>query len=258
MDTRTGFQRSYGERYRGLTGNQLKVIGIVAILIDNVGAVVIQGGILHAGERAAYQSIIATHSGQIWMIAGQVCRYCGRLAFPIFAFLVAEEFVRTRERARYAIRMLVFAVISEVPFDLAVYHKVFYPYYQNMLFTLFIGIMVIYVMEYARNLWVQIAALAAGCALAWLLQTDYNVMGVLLIAAMYWLRYNDTAQLCVGVAMCAVESVSYYCVSALAFVPIVMYNGRRGAFQLKYLLYVFYPAHFLVLYGLSMWISKGA
>lgn len=258
MDSRTGFQRSNGKRYRGLTGNQLKVIGMVAVFLDNVGAVVIQGGILHAGEQTLYQSAITTQSGHIWLLAGQVCRYCGRLAFPIFAFLVAEEFVRTRNRKGYALRMLIFAVISEIPFDLAIYHRIFYPYYQNMLFTLFIGIMVIYVMECTRKLWVQLAALLVGCALAWLLQTDYNIIGVLLIAGMYWFRRNDMVQLCAGVAISAVESVSYYCVSALAYVPIVMYNGRRGAFQLKYLFYVFYPVHLLVLYGLSMWISKGA
>ena len=148
MNTRTGSLSSYGSRRPGLTGNQLKVLGIVAILIDNMGAVVIQGGILHAADRAVYQAVIATPSGHIWMIAGQVCRYLGRLAFPIFAFLVAEEFVRTRDRGRYALRMLICALISEVPFDLAIYGRVFYPYYQNMLFTLLIGIMVIFVFSW--------------------------------------------------------------------------------------------------------------
>ena len=75
MNTGTGSyrlytSRSYGNRRRGLTGNQLKVLGIVAILIDNVGAVLIQGGILHAADRTLYQAMIATRSGHIWMIAG--------------------------------------------------------------------------------------------------------------------------------------------------------------------------------------------
>ena len=130
-------------------------------------------------------------------------------------------------------------------------------FYQNMLFTLLIGIMVIFVMEYTRKLGIQLAALAGGCALSWILQTDYNVIGVLLIASMYWFRHNDIAQLAVGVVLCAAESVSYYCVSALAYVPIVLYNGRRGAFQLKYLFYVFYPVHLLVLYGLAHGLQKG-
>ncbi len=91
MNTGTGSyrlytSRSYGNRRRGLTGNQLKVLGIVAILIDNVGAVLIQGGILHAADRTLYQAMIATRSGHIWMIAGQACRYMGRLAFPMCAW----------------------------------------------------------------------------------------------------------------------------------------------------------------------------
>ncbi|MCC8027069.1 MAG: conjugal transfer protein TraX [Clostridium sp.] len=253
MNRRRSSHMSYGSRTtaHGLTGNQLKLIGIVAILIDNIGAVVIQGGILHGANRAMYEAIIATPSGHIWMVAGQVCRYCGRLAFPIFAFLVAEEFVRTRNRWEYTMRMLVFAVVSEIPFDLAVYHTPFYFHYQNMLFTLFLGLMVLMAMEHTRNTAVRGAALAAGCALSWLIQADYNVVGILLIVTMYWFRHNDIAQLVGGVVICAVESISYYCISALAYVPVVLYNGRRGALQLKYLFYVFYPVHLIVLYGIA-------
>lgn len=249
-------RRPYGRR-QGLTGNQLKILGIVAVLIDNIGAVVIQGGILHGTDMALYQAVLLTPSGHYWVIVGQVCRYIGRLAFPIFAYLTAEEFVHTRDRRWYGVRMLLFAMLAEVPFDLAVYHTVFYPHYQNMMFTLFVGIMVMAAMESTHKLWLQTAALTAGCALSWVLQFDYNVVGVLLIAAMYWFRHNDTAQLTAGVGICAVESISCYCVSALAYVPILLYNGRRGAFQLKYLFYVFYPAHFLALYGISAWIAKG-
>lgn len=129
----------YGGRRQGLTGNQMKILGIVAILIDNIGAVVIQGGILHGTDSALYHGVLLTPSGHYWVIAGQVCRYVGRLGFPILAYLTTEEFVRTRDRRWYAVRMLLFALLSEVPFDLAVYHTMFYPHYQNMMFTLFTG-----------------------------------------------------------------------------------------------------------------------
>lgn len=247
----------YGGRRQGLTGNQLKILGIVAILIDNIGAVVIQGGILHGTDSALYHAVLLAPSGHYWVIAGQVCRYVGRLGFPILAYLTVEEFVRTRDRRWYAVRMLLFALLSEVPFDLAVYHTMYYPHYQNMMFTLFAGVLVMAVMESTQNPCLKAGALAAGCALSWVLQFDYNVVGVLFIAAMYWFRRSDTAQVVAGVAICAVESISCYCVSALSFAPIVLYNGRRGAFQLKYMFYVFYPVHFLVLYGVSMWIAKG-
>ena len=168
----------YAGRRQGLTGNQLKILGIVAILIDNIGAVVIQGGILHGTDSALYHAVVLTPSGHYWLIAGQVCRYVGRLGFPILAYLTAEEFVRTRDRRQYALRMLLFALLSEVPFDLAVYHTPFYPHYQNMMFTLFAGILVMAVMEYTHSLGLRAAALAAGCALSWVLQFDYNVVEV--------------------------------------------------------------------------------
>ena len=239
---------AYGSRSRGLTGNQLKLIGIAAVLIDNLGAVVIQGVILQGGGPEAYQAAAA--DGHVWVIAGQACRYVGRLGFPILGFLTAEEFVRARDRQAYGIRMLAAALISEVPFDLAVYGRVFYPQYQNMLFTMFIGILVIAVMEETRQTSLRAAALAGGCVLSWVGQCDYNILGVLFITAMYRFRRNDLARLGSGIGLCAAESASCYCVSALAFVPIVMYNGTRGALQYKYLLSVFYPLHLLILYGI--------
>ena len=242
---------AYGSRSSGLTGNQLKLIGIAAVLIDNLGAVVIQGVILRGGSPELYQAAV-TGDGHVWMIAGQMCRYVGRLGFPILGFLTAEEFVRARDRQSYGIRMLAAALLSEVPFDLAVYGRVFYPQYQNMLFTLFIGILIMAVMEETKNVPVRVCALTAGCAISWVGQCDYNVLGILFITAMYAFRRNDLARLGSGIGLCAAESVSCYCVSALAFVPIAMYNGRRGTLQLKYLLSVFYPVHLLALWGVRL------
>ncbi len=251
MNARKHGMYAYRSRSSGLTGNQLKLIGIAAVLIDNLGAVVIQGVILRGGAAEIYQTA-AFGEGHVWVIAGQVCRYVGRLGFPILGFLTAEEFVRARDRRGYGARMLVSALVSEVPFDLAVYGRVIYPQYQNMLFTLFIGILVMAVMEETKNLPVRAFALAAGCAVSWVGQCDYNVLGVLFITAMYAFRRNDLARLGSGIGLCAAESVSCYCVSALSFVPIVMYNGRRGTLQLKYLLSIFYPVHLLALWGIRL------
>ena len=96
MDARKHSMYIYGTRSSGLTGNQLKLIGIAAVLIDNLGAVVIQGVILRGGSPELYQTA-AAGDGHMWMIAGQVCRYVGRLGFPILGFLTAEEFVRARD-----------------------------------------------------------------------------------------------------------------------------------------------------------------
>lgn len=76
-----------------------------------------------------------------------------------------------------------------------------------------------------------------------------------MIAGLYWFRHNDVGQLVCGVALSAAESLNYYCVSALAYVPIVLYNGRRGAQEFKYLFYVIYPVHLLALHLFAGWID---
>ena len=242
--------------FNGLTGNQLKLIGVLAMLADHIGAVVIQCGILHGRQPAVCSAIIATAEGQRWLLVGRVLRYAGRLAFPIFAFLLVEGFIHTRSRVSYALRIGLLALVSEVPFDLAVYNTWFHPAYQNGVFTLFIGILVMAGIWYFGNVFLQILVVAGGCALAWVVKSDYNVLGVLLIAGLYWFRSSDIGQLVWGVALSALECLNYYCVSALAYVPIVLYNGRRGAQGLKYLFYVIYPVHFLALYALTGWAAK--
>lgn len=231
------------------------MIGVLAMFADHIGAVVIQCGILHGRDPLACSAIIATASGQKWLLVGKICRYAGRMAFPIFAFLLVEGFCHSRNRVNYALRIGLLAVISEIPFDLAIYNTWYYPGYQNVVFTLLIGILVMACLEYLDNLFLQLAAVAGGCALAWVVKSDYSVLGVLLISGLYWFRHNDISQLVCGVALSAAESLNYYCISALAYVPIVLYNGRRGAQEFKYFFYVAYPAHLLALFLLSGWVT---
>lgn len=245
----------YSRPIGGLTGNQLKLIGVIAMMADHIGAVIIQSGILHAREPLMYSMIIGTPEGQRWMLIGRVCRFAGRLAFPIFAYLLVEGFAHTRSRLRYALSLGILALVAEVPFDLAVYSNWFHPAYQNAVFTLLIGLLVLCAVDYFDNLPVQLLLTAAGCGLSWVMKSDYNVLGVLLIAGLYLFRRSDTAQLVCGITLSALESLGYFCISALSYVPIVLYNGRRGANGLKYVFYVLYPTHLLVFYALAKWFS---
>lgn len=255
LNARVRRRGCYRGPINGLTGNQLKLIGVMAMLADHVGAVMIQSGILHAGDPLMYHMIIATPEGQRWLLIGRVCRFAGRLAFPIFAYLVVEGFTHTRSRLRYALSLGILAVVAEVPFDLAIFGSFFHPAYQNVVFTLLIGLLVLCAVDYFDNLPLQLLLIAAGCGLSWVIKSDYNVLGVLLIAGLYMFRRNDIAQLACGIALSALESVGYFCISALSYVPIVLYNGRRGAYGFKYAFYVFYPLHLLVLYALAKWFS---
>ena len=103
----------------GLTGNTLKLIAIFTMLIDHIGAAVIEAGILSSNDMARMMAILETERGMQWYLADIVLRLIGRLAFPIFCFLLVEGFTHTGNEAKYARNLLLFALISEIPFDLA-------------------------------------------------------------------------------------------------------------------------------------------
>ena len=128
-------------------------------------------------------------SSQMWLT------HVGRLAFPIFAFLAVEGYFHTRSFKRYALRMLLFAMLSEVPFDLMYGGTVFYPVHQNVIWTLLLGLLGIRLMEAARakgKRWLYVLTCAAvvvlGFALGTLGMVDYYGAGVLTVFAFYFFR----------------------------------------------------------------------
>lgn len=120
---------------KGLTGNGLKWIAIITMLIDHMAVALIQNGIFQSN------TIILTQ--EQWQRCYQlywIMRYVGRIGFPIFCFLLVEGFYYTHNIKRYLFRLGIFALISEVPFDFALFQNVFYLSYQNVYFTLLIGV----------------------------------------------------------------------------------------------------------------------
>lgn len=119
----------------------------------------------------------------------------GRLAFPIFAFMTVEGYFHTRNLKRYVLRLLLFALLSEVPFDLMYGGTWFYPVHQNVIWTLLLGLLGVHLMETVRKkqkLWVSLpvcaAVVAAGTLLGTLGMTDYYGAGVLTVFAFYLFR----------------------------------------------------------------------
>ena len=169
----------------------------------------------------------------------------GRLAFPIFAFMTVEGYFHTRNLKRYALRLLLFALLSEVPFDLMYGGTWFYPVHQNVIWTLLLGLLGVHLMETVRKkqkLWVSLpvcaAVAAAGALLGTLGMTDYYGAGVLTVFAFYPIRlFGMEFELCQqGLAL-------------LALVPIWLYRGRQGCHSkpFQYACYAFYPVHMLLL-----------
>ena len=126
-------------------------------------------------------------------LAGQAPRLeemaiqAGRPAFIIFSFLLAEGFVHTRDRKRYLLRLLLLGAVSEIPYDLALWGSPVFMPRQNVFWTLAIGLAVLWLSSMAwgkGQFWEDMAlawAAFLGSIIAWILRTDYDVMGVLLI-----------------------------------------------------------------------------
>lgn len=228
---------------RGISGSTIKIIAIVSMLIDHIGAVVVYryiGYTIRQGNIAPNEIYELYH----------LLRNIGRWGFPIFCFLLVEGFLHTRSVVKYALRLGLFALVSEIPFNLAFSGRVFDPSYQNVFFTLFIGLLVMICFRTVERTNLHIAlkalffllSLIAGYYIAVFLCTDYNGIGVCCILVIYFFRNNKSLQLLAG-SLAFMWEVP----APIAFIPIAFYNGKRGL-KMKYFFYAFYPVHLLVLY----------
>ncbi|MBQ1422890.1 MAG: conjugal transfer protein TraX [Lachnospiraceae bacterium] len=246
-------------RLAGFTGNQLKMIAFFLMLLDHIGYMLIENGVLYGQNPVYWTMALETQAGRRWYLLATVFRYLGRIAFPLFAFLTVEGCVHTRSIRRYIVRMAVFAALSEVPFDLACRGVIWYPEYQNTMWTLLLGIMAIAGMEKAKKLHMIFRLMIAGifCAAAYLLKTDYGAVGVGLISILYLFHRERNIQLIAGAVVSAAESIEMCGVSALAFGLIRFYNGKRGDLPLKYFFYFAYPLHLLLFWAMVYFANRG-
>lgn len=183
----------------------------------------------------------------------------GRIAFPIFCFLIVEGYYHTRDVKKYMIRLAGFALVSEIPFDICFYQKPFYWQHQNVFFTLALGLITIYAIDevkkrfsasYIKALVLQFTVIILAMTAAWFLSTDYSMLGILIIIAFYVGRGNIIQ---IAISICIVTLYlgnTFQLYSLLALIPIYLYNGKKGP-SMRYVFYVFYPAHMLILYGIS-------
>ncbi len=193
--------------------------------------------------------------GQLWM------RLIGRLAFPIFAFFIAEGYRRTSDPRKYMLRLGLFAVISELPFDLVVYGNGFSLSGQNVFFTLLLGLAAIsFYDRFSRQASPEKAMLSVlfCAAAASLVSADYGFFGVFMIFVFYICKERDLLirwmipLVLAGALLCFAQQRSLIWAAAQLFelcsVPLILlYNGKRGK-NLKIFFYVFYPAHLLLIF----------
>ena len=201
----------------------------------------------------ALTAMIIDHIGAFLFPQYLILRIIGRLAFPIYAFLVVEGFFHTSDVKRYMMRLAAFAVISEAPFDLVITGKILEAGSQNIFFTLFIGValMYLYGQQYsaAGKMGCVILAVLAGD----LFRTDYGSWGVLMIFCFYIFRERKWAKnlTVAGINVIAFGYIQAYAVIALPF--FALYNGKRGP-GVKYFFYAVYPVHLLLIFFVKIMI----
>ncbi len=236
---------------RGLSGGSLKWIALLSMLVDHFCVVFYTESILYGRPLFSKDVYI-------------VLRLVGRLAFPIFAFLLAEGFRHTHSVKKYLFRLFMFGLLSEVPFDLAFRRTCVDWTYQNVYFTLFLGLLALWLWDRvtrgnpsqcgAGRVLLGLLCIAAAAAAAELGNTDYGAWGVLVIVAMTLLR--ELTWLRDLLCGCFLLASSPFEIAALpSLILFRFYSGERGR-QIKYLFYVFYPAHLLLLTLLSRLLYK--
>lgn len=218
--------------------------------------------------------MLSDHIWATYMSFGDWMTYIGRLAFPIFAFFIAEGFCRTSDVKKYALRLLGFGIISELPFNLFYSSRAFNPYHQNVMFTLLLGLLAIIVIDRLKKdrsgknialsaLWILLIAVASVIGFV-----DYGFLGVLTVVMFYVFRDFPFAWVLQLVGMVCINIVFFegqvipfelfgkafeipiQGFAVLALIPIWLYGGKRGKKNkaLQYGFYAFYPVHMLILY----------
>lgn len=213
----------------------LKLLACVTMLLDHIGAV---------------------------FVPGYTLRIIGRLAFPIYCFLLAEGIRFTRSPVRYGIRLGIGALLSELPFELLFFGTISIQH-QSVMVTLLLGFLAVI---WAKKMGSYLLPLLVCFLAAELLGTDYGGWGVALIVLFAATEEKPFCQLFQTIGM----AVIFLCIGSMSIpigavrvpiqlfgvasmIPICLYSGRKAtkSHAVQWCFYLFYPIHLLVL----LWIA---
>lgn len=250
-----------------IKGSTLKWIAVIAMFINHFGDILLKGIIMNAPYSAftdAQFSVIFNSFNMFHVI--------GRLSMPIFCFLIVEGFLHTRNLKKYLIRLISFAIISEIPYDLAFGNSAVDFAQQNVFFTLSAGLFILIVIDKFKTYKVVfIIAPIAASFIAYFFKFDGSYYGISMMVLFYIFKdktvdeiTSDCSKWHKIIRLKALNCLSIFSLqmvimlifkeefglnlvfSILALIPIYLYSGERGT-KLKYFFYLFYPLHLLVL-----------
>ena len=235
-----------------MTSFHLKIIALITMFIDHIGYV-----------------IFPNH---FWL------RYIGRIAFPIYAFLISEGLKKTSNIKKYLRNLLILALISELFYDLCFNKNINLLYKTNTVYTLFIASLSIYLYNKNSNSILKYLSLLLGLSISYILKTDYDILGVLLIFIFYFL-HNKYEYLIYGIIwvnikylsnisyilqyifnkniylpnIYVINSLGLYLFTIVPFLIIMFYNNKKGK-NIKYIFYILYPLHLFILCIIKLFI----
>jgi len=261
-------------REKPLNAFHLRMIALISMFLDHFAAILLSSllnatlgvtNAMRAGTSIREILIVFCSRNQdvLWGLFN-ACRWIGRIAFPLYAFLIVQGFMHTRSRLRYAARLAILAVLSEIPFDLAFSGEILEFLTNNVFFTLLAGLLLIWGISRLETLCSKIinpllrrgALLAGGiflyiCAgfvITSIFNSDYGLSGISAVLLIYLLRKWPAAAVMAGGIATIVLNLSLMQVFSLAAViPVLLYNGKKGPSG-KVFFYGFYPIHLLLLW----------
>ncbi len=207
-------------------------------------------------------TMVIDHIGFLFLPQYPVLRYIGRICFPLFCFLLAEGFFHTRDVKKYALRLAVFAVASEIPHDLFTRGVILEFQSQNIMFELLLALAaLICVKKTVEGKYLFALGIPAAFVLSQVLHFSYGFYGILMTVLFYLFRQNrillPASLFASNLAYDLYNSRQPFAAqwpAIFAAIPIVLYNGKKGFYLPKYLAYIFYPVHMLLLYLVRLWL----
>lgn len=221
----------------------LKMIALIAMTIDHIAAFLA----VNVSDSGTYLN------GMMDLTTYTIFRGIGRLAYPIYCYLIVCGFLHTRNVKKYGLRLLIFAVISQVPYNLANFYDTFELHDLNIFFALLAGLVCIALIDSFKNhkneklkFAPAIIIIILLCAL-YFSDNTYAVLGIIMIITFYYCKNSPRNQFTIITLATLTFSNLLQLFGLVALLPINLHNHRKGP-SLKYFFYIYYPLHLLVIY----------
>lgn len=229
------------KRYQVLSGSALKLIACFTMLCDHLAK-------FYLCRFAWFDTLGFSFVGRFFELE-ELMLLLGRLSFPLFAFLLVVGFEHTRDKRKYALSLFVFALISEIPYNLMIAKSLYCPL-QNVMFTLLMGCLAMWnLSRFKQKPFVSLVILGALLLAVEYMNADYGMRGLLFILVLYGLRDQEVLRSVAAPVLLLSKKKVF-----VAMLLTLLYNGKRGFIKtpfLKYCFYAFYPVHMLLIYFLS-------